>query len=111
MRIDVPEPEVGRSQISATVLVVDRFGNVATNVRRSATSTTLELSVGDRVEIRLALDRYYAVVASTFGDASPGELILYEDSYGLVDACDQPRRRRAADRRLRRATSCGSRVA
>src|ERR1051325_11266686 len=30
VRIDVPEPEVGRTQISATALVVDRFGNIAT---------------------------------------------------------------------------------
>jgi S-adenosylmethionine hydrolase len=83
VRIGVPEPELGRSQISATVLAIDRFGNVATNVRRSDVET-LEISVGDRVEIRLALDRYFAIVAGTFADAAPGELILYEDSYGLV---------------------------
>jgi S-adenosylmethionine hydrolase len=83
VRIGVPEPEIGRSQISATVLAIDRFGNVATNVRRSDLEAR-EISVGDRVEIRLALDRYFAIVAGTFADASPGELILYEDSYGLV---------------------------
>jgi S-adenosylmethionine hydrolase len=83
VRIGVPEPEIGRSQISATVLAIDRFGNVATNVRRSDVEA-LEISVGDRVEVRLALDRYFATVAGTFADASPGELILYEDSYGLV---------------------------
>ena len=44
----------------------------------------LGVSDGDRVEIRLTLDRYYAVVAETFADAPPGELIVYEDSYGLV---------------------------
>jgi S-adenosylmethionine hydrolase len=83
VRVDLPDPEVGRSQIGATVLSVDRFGNVATNVRRQHVEE-LGLSNGDRVEIRLMLDRYYAVVASTFADAPPGELILYEDSYGLV---------------------------
>jgi S-adenosylmethionine hydrolase len=83
VRIGVPEPQLGRSQISATVLAIDRFGNVATNVRRSDIEA-LEISVGDRVEVRLALDRYFAIVAGTFADASPGELILYEDSYGLV---------------------------
>jgi S-adenosylmethionine hydrolase len=83
VRISVPEPELGRTQISATVLGVDRFGNIATNVR-SADLAALEISTGDRVEIRLALDRYFAVLAGTFGDAPPGELIIYEDSYGLV---------------------------
>ncbi len=103
----LPEPEVGRTQVSATVLVVDRFGNVATNARREHVDA-LGVADGDRVEIRLTLDRYYAIVARTFADAQPGELILYEDSYGLVDARDQPRRRRAADGRRRAATRSGS---
>jgi S-adenosyl-L-methionine hydrolase (adenosine-forming) len=82
VRIEVPDPDVGRTQISATVLGVDRFGNVATNVRRTHMDT-LQVANGDRVEIRLTLDRYYAMLARTFADASPGELIFYEDSYGL----------------------------
>jgi S-adenosylmethionine hydrolase len=83
LRLGVPDPEIGRSQIGATVLSVDRFGNVATNVRRSDLDA-LGVSDGDRVEMRLMLDRYYAVVAGSFADAPPGELIVYEDSYGLV---------------------------
>jgi hypothetical protein len=83
VRVDVPEPEVGRSQLGATVLSIDRFGNVATNVRRRHVDE-LGFASGDRVEIRLTLDRYYALVAGTFADAPPGELILYEDSYGFV---------------------------
>ncbi|HET7128660.1 MAG TPA: SAM-dependent chlorinase/fluorinase [Gaiellaceae bacterium] len=83
VRIDVPEPVVGRTQISTTVLVIDRFGNIATNARREHVAA-LGVAAGDRVEIRLTLDRYYAVLADTFGDAGPGELILYEDSYGLM---------------------------
>ena len=83
VRVDLPEPEVGRVQISATVLSVDRFGNVATNVRPEHLDA-LGLEPGGRAEIRFALDRYYALVARTFGDAAAGELLVYEDSYGLV---------------------------
>jgi S-adenosylmethionine hydrolase len=83
VRVAVPDPELGRTQISATVLVVDRFGNVATNARREHVDG-LGVRTGDRVEIRLTLDRYYAVVADTFADAPAGELLLYEDSYGLM---------------------------
>jgi hypothetical protein len=83
VRVDVPEPEVGRTQISAKALVVDRFGNIATNARREHLER-LDLDDGDRVEIRLTLDRYYAFVAQTFSDTEPGELIVYEDSYGLL---------------------------
>jgi S-adenosylmethionine hydrolase len=83
VRIEVPEPELGRTQISTTVLVIDRFGNVATNAHREHLAS-LGLENGARAEIRLALDRYYALVCETFADAPAGELILYEDAYGLV---------------------------
>jgi S-adenosyl-L-methionine hydrolase (adenosine-forming) len=83
VRVAVPEPEVGRTQVSTTVLVVDRFGNVSTNARRRHVDG-LGVEHGGRVEIRLALDRYYAVYVETFADAPAGELILYEDSYGLM---------------------------
>ena len=83
VRIEVPEPNVGRTQLSTTVLVVDRFGNVATNARREHVAA-LGVGNGAQLEIRLALDRYYVQLADTFADAQPGELILYEDSYGLM---------------------------
>ena len=83
VRIEVPSPSVGKSQISATVVGVDRFGNVATNMT-SDHVTGLGFARGDRVEVRLTFERYYAIVADTFADADAGELILYEDSYGLV---------------------------
>jgi S-adenosylmethionine hydrolase len=83
IRIEVPEPEVGRTQVSSTVLIVDRFGNVSTNARREHMDA-LGIAPGARVEIRLALDRYYALFAETFADGAAGELLFYEDSYGLM---------------------------
>jgi S-adenosyl-L-methionine hydrolase (adenosine-forming) len=83
VRIDVPAPSIGKSQISATVVGVDRFGNVATNLQDTHV-TSLGVARGDRVEVRLTFERYYATLADTFADAAAGELILYEDSYGLV---------------------------
>jgi S-adenosylmethionine hydrolase len=83
VRVDVPAPSIGKSQISATVVGVDRFGNIATNMRTDHV-VGLGLGRGDRLEVRLTFERYYAVFADTFADAAPGELILYEDSYGLI---------------------------
>lgn len=83
VRVAVPSPEAGNTQISASVLSIDRFGNVATNANR-AHLDALGTVNGDRVEVRLALDRYYAFVAETFADVGPGELVVYEDSYGLL---------------------------
>jgi S-adenosylmethionine hydrolase len=75
VRVDAPAAEPGR----AVALVIDRFGNIATNLRREHLPAP-----GTRVEVSFALDRYYAVVAETFADVATGELILYEDSYGMV---------------------------
>jgi S-adenosylmethionine hydrolase len=83
VRVSVPDPRVGKSQIAASVVGVDRFGNVATNMSTDHVAS-LGVARGDRVEVRLTFERYYAVLAETFADAAPGELILYEDSYGLV---------------------------
>jgi len=81
VRIDLPEPEVASNAIRATVLAVDRFGNLELNVRREHVEV-LGVVSGDRVELKLTLDPYYAVVGETFGDAPGGELLLYEDAYG-----------------------------
>jgi S-adenosylmethionine hydrolase len=83
VRLDVPEPEVGQARIRATVLGVDRFGNIALNLRRDHLEAAA-LAPGSRVELVARGSRYYAVAARTFADAPPGELILYEDSYRNV---------------------------
>ncbi|MDX6424726.1 MAG: hypothetical protein QOD52_131 [Gaiellaceae bacterium] len=83
VRVAVPDPRVGKSQIAARVVGVDRFGNVATNMSTDHVAG-LGVARGDRIEVRLTFERYYAILADTFADAAPGELILYEDSYGLV---------------------------
>ena len=80
VRLDVPVPEVGQSRIRATVLAVDRFGNVALNLTRDHLDAA-SIVPGTRVEIVARGNRYYAVAARTFSDATPGDLILYEDSY------------------------------
>ncbi len=83
VRLDLPQPEVGQSRIRAVVLGVDRFGNIALNVTREHLDSVSIVS-GMRVELVTRGNRYYAVAARTFGDATPGELILYEDSYRNV---------------------------
>ncbi len=83
VRLDLPEPEVGQNRIRAVAVVVDRFGNVALNLRREHLEYA-ELSPGTRVELLCRGERFYAVSARTFGDTPRGSLILYEDSYGSL---------------------------
>ncbi len=83
VRIDVPEAEVGERSIAATVLLVDRFGNLALNVTRPQLEA-LGIAVGEWVELRFPLDRYYAQVAETYADTERGQLMVYEDSFGAI---------------------------
>ena len=79
-RLDLPVPEIGENRIHATVLYIDRFGNVQLNLTREHLQQA-EVPPGKVVEIEFGLDRYYAVAARTFADARKGDVILYEDSY------------------------------
>jgi S-adenosyl-L-methionine hydrolase (adenosine-forming) len=82
-RLDVPRPEVGVSRLRATVLFVDRYGNVQV----SATADDLEragIRPGAQVEVDVGVESYFATVATTFADVRRGEILLYEDSYWNV---------------------------
>ena len=83
VRLDLPEPEIGQSRIRATVLAVDRFGNIALNLTRDHLDAA-SIVPGMKVELTARGSSYYAVAARTFADATRGELILYEDSYRNV---------------------------
>jgi S-adenosylmethionine hydrolase len=83
VRLELPVPDVGPHRVRATVLYVDRFGNVALNLVREHLEQA-DVEPGRRVELQLGPDRYYAVAARTFADARPGDLILYEDAYRSI---------------------------
>ncbi len=83
IRLEVPEPTIGTARIRATVLYVDRFGNVQLNLTRDHLEQ-VGIVPGTRVEVEVAFDRFFAVAARTFADVRPGDVVLYEDSYRNV---------------------------
>jgi S-adenosylmethionine hydrolase len=83
VRIDLGEPDLGTARIRATVIAVDRFGNVQLNLTR-AHLEQVGIEPGIKVELELGFDRYFAVATRTFADARKGEIVLYEDSYRNV---------------------------
>jgi S-adenosylmethionine hydrolase len=83
VRLDLPQPEFSDSVVRATVLYVDRFGNMQLNLTREDLER-VDVVAGTRLELAVAGERYYATAARTFGDARPGEIVLYEDSYRNV---------------------------
>jgi S-adenosylmethionine hydrolase len=81
VRVIVPEPVVGLTRLVATVLAIDRFGNLQLNLRGEHLQEA-GLGLGDHVELIFEASSYFAVVAETFVDLHRGDLLLYEDSYG-----------------------------
>jgi S-adenosylmethionine hydrolase len=79
--LDLPEPELTEAAAVATVLYIDSFGNIALNLTREHVEGA-GIALGTRAELVFAGERYYAVMARTFADARPGDVILYLDSYG-----------------------------
>ena len=80
VRLDLPTPVVGSGVVDASVLYVDRFGNMQLNMTRDDLDR-VGVVPGLRFELELAGERYYATAARTYADARPGEIVLYEDSY------------------------------
>ncbi len=83
VRVELPAAEVEATLIRATVLDLDRFGNVQLNLTREHLLQG-GVSPGMQIEIEYLGERYYAVAARTFADARSGDLILYEDAYRWI---------------------------
>jgi S-adenosylmethionine hydrolase len=83
VRLDLPKPALSDGVIDASILYVDRFGNMQLNLTRDDLDH-VGIVPGTRFELELAGERYYATAARTYADARPGEIVLYEDSYGNV---------------------------
>ena len=80
VRLELPRPELGAQRVRATVLYVDRFGNVQLNLT-SADLEEMGITPGTTVEVEAGFERYYAVAARTFTEVRRGDIVLYEDAY------------------------------
>jgi S-adenosyl-L-methionine hydrolase (adenosine-forming) len=80
VRIDVPAPSIGKRRIRATVLYVDRFGNVQLNLTRDDLAQ-VGIEAGSKLEVEVGFERYYAIAARTFAEVKGGDIVLYEDAY------------------------------
>jgi S-adenosyl-L-methionine hydrolase (adenosine-forming) len=83
VRLEVPVPEIGTRRIRATVLYVDRFGNIQLNLTRGHVEQ-VGIEDGAQLEVAVGFERYYAVAARTFAEVRPGDIVLYEDAYGNI---------------------------
>jgi S-adenosylmethionine hydrolase len=79
VRVTLPEARVEDGRVQATVIVVDRFGNLRLNVTAADLREAM-IELGDVVEVEVDGRHYAAAVARTFADVELGNLILYADS-------------------------------
>ena len=82
-RLELPQSVSRNGRIEASVLAVDRFGNIQLNLGRDDLRQE-GLSPGRTIELEHLGERYFAVVARTFADARAGDVILYEDAFGWI---------------------------
>ena len=81
VQIELPAASVSRDVSAPRCLPSTASGTSQLNLVREHISAA-GLARAAASSCVLAVDSYYAVVAETFADASRGDLILYEDSYG-----------------------------
>ena len=78
--IHIPQPERIATGWQGTILHVDAFGNLSTNLERR------HFPASPSVEIRLADASIFGLVR-TFGEGRPGELVALFDSSGMLSIC------------------------
>ncbi|HVQ94771.1 MAG TPA: SAM-dependent chlorinase/fluorinase [Mycobacteriales bacterium] len=83
VRLPAPTVTVAVGKVTAQVRSVDGFGNVQL-AATVADLTAAGIAAGDRAFVQIGPAARPALVASTFGDVGPGELVVYLDSAGYV---------------------------
>lgn len=83
VRIDLPSAEVTDDRATAHCIHVDHFGN-ATLDFAAREIEHWNLGKGDRLELVAPDGKFEAIWATTFADAAPGDLLLFEDSSGSI---------------------------
>jgi S-adenosylmethionine hydrolase len=87
----IADPVVEPGRLRSTIVYVDTFGNIKlAGMRGDLEAAVGPVSSGDKLELAFAAngdDRAAVEIVrwrDTFGDAEPGEELLYEDSYGRI---------------------------
>jgi S-adenosyl-L-methionine hydrolase (adenosine-forming) len=80
VRLELPLAKVEGGVLVATVVYVDRFGNLQLNVEHHELTET-RLKLGRSVALEVGPDvSHHAHYALTFADVAAGDLLLYEDA-------------------------------
>lgn len=76
-------PHVHGDHVHGTVRMVDHFGNLSLNVRRSDMEAA-GIALGDPVELRCSGREIQVPFSLHFGDVGPGRTVVCEDSFRAI---------------------------
>ncbi|WP_432799399.1 SAM hydrolase/SAM-dependent halogenase family protein [Poriferisphaera sp. WC338] len=74
--LDLPQPTTHNSTLTGHVIMIDRFGNLITNIHRNMLEQYI-LAHGDRIALTCGHVQIISGIQSTFSDVSEGELVAY----------------------------------
>jgi S-adenosyl-L-methionine hydrolase (adenosine-forming) len=87
----IPDPVINAGELATSVVYVDTFGNVKlAGLRGDLEAAIGPVTPGDRLRVEIEAHESSPKLAeslawqATFGDAEPGQVLLYEDSYGRL---------------------------
>jgi len=83
VRLELPSAHRDGRGLVAHALAIDGFGNVALDARHGGLVAS-GITLGTEVAVEVGGTRRPARFAGTFADVEPGDLLVYEDSYGWV---------------------------
>lgn len=100
VRARTAEPRVHGDHVHGEIRMVDHFGNLALNLRRSDLEAS-GIQLGDLVELRCGGRTFEVPFALSFGDVPRGRTVVCEDSFRAITIAVNSGR---ADRTLRTVT-------
>jgi S-adenosyl-L-methionine hydrolase (adenosine-forming) len=87
----IPDPVIGAGELTTSIVYVDTFGNVKlAGLRNDLEAAIGPVGPGDRLRVEFAAQESSPKRTdvlpwqATFGDTDPGQVLLYEDSYGRL---------------------------
>lgn len=82
-QVQLPRPVKSGAGLAATVIYIDRFGNIQFNLT-AAELVTAGASLGEKLSVGHGDEEWRVPFVETYGDVAPEELLVYEDSYGQI---------------------------
>lgn len=82
-QVILPEPQTSDGEIAATVVYIDRFGNIQLRLGRGDMEK-INARVGSRLSVSHDEESWEVPFVQSFADVQPEELLVCEDSYGSI---------------------------